>query len=150
MSYVGVLEMNVSAEEAYEKIGRIMLSINSIIISKNPEHLELQATNTPSWTYGFNLNCKVEAVSEVTSRLTVNTTRCGTTLIDMKSKRYTNRLLTVISAYVEPSNRSGAFFMDARFKKSFLYVSGLRPRFRIITLIGIVVLTLLKIAAINR
>lgn len=155
MSYTGVLDMQVGVEEAYKMLRYMMLDLDATIASENAAQHTLLAKSAPSmWTYGFNFNCSIEAVTETTSRLTVNTTLRKWSLIDTQSKRYTKRLLTVMEAYAANSNKGEDNRTDAlanaEVQRAFNSVHGHRQAFYIIVPIVLGLIAVMKIAILSR
>lgn len=152
MSYTGELDMQISAEEAYSTLRGMMMDIDASIAAENNEKCELLAKSAPSiWTYGFNFQCRVEAVTETTSRLIVDTAPRKWSLIDTQSKRYTNRLLKVMDAYVK--SRTGIdrdIMTSAPVQKAFKSVHGHREAFYVIVPFTIVLILILKLIVLNR
>lgn len=148
MSHTGVLEMNVSAKDAYTTLKHMMMDLDATVTHQSDEHLELTVKSAPSlWTYGFNFECLIEPTSDASSRLTVNTALRKWSLIDTQSKRYTNRLLTIMEAY---TSRNTDAFDNKKFQKAFKSVRGHRGSFYMGITVLIVLLALLKITLHSR
>lgn len=147
MSYIGELEMSVSAAAAYKALRYMMTDLDASIRDENPDQYELMAKSAPSiWTYGFNFDCKIDAITETTSRLTVKTTMRKWTLIDTQSKRYTKRLLKVMEAYIVSTTSSSLDALtEASVQKAFKSVHGHREAFYVIVPVSLVGLALLKL-----
>lgn len=148
MSYTGVLEMDVSAKDAYTTLRHMMMDLDATVTHQSEDHLELTVKSAPSlWTYGFNFECLIEPTSDASSRLTVNTTLRKWSLIDTQSKRYTRRLLTIMDAY---TSRSTDAFDNKKVQKAFKSVHGHRSSFYIGVTVFVVLLALLKITLHSR
>ena len=145
MSYTGVLEMDVSAKDAYTSLKYMMMDLDATVIHQSENHFELTVESAPSLrTFGFIFKCLIEPISDTSSRLTVKTTMRKWTLIDTQSKRYTKRLLTIMGAY---TSRSADAFDNQNVQKAFKSVRGHRNSFYVGTIVCIILLTVVKIMA---